>query len=156
MTLGAFPVTVNTPIQYCHFFVVAVVPSPVPVSEVILLHPLSPSIPTSCHTWDSFHTSTRQPDMAIPAYPPSFVPWGMIKQYQQNTKWEKATSGRLSPRPLTIGVNLVGVWIDEVNGHVKIMFCQEVILEWPFQRGRLILVESAHSVEEKINHLKLA
>lgn len=90
--LGAFTVTwtMNTPIQYCHFFVVAVVPSPVPASEIILLHPLSPSIPTSCHTRDSFHTWTRQPDMAIPAYSPSFVTWGMTKQYQQNTKWKKS------------------------------------------------------------------
>ena len=40
MILGAFTVTVTvtTPIQYCHFFVVAVVPSAVPASE-ILPHP---------------------------------------------------------------------------------------------------------------------
>ena len=94
MILGAFTVTVTvtTPIQYCHFFVVAVVPSAVPASEILLLHPLRPSIPTSCHTRDPFHTWTRQPDMAIPAYPPSFVTWGMIKTVPTKHKMKKSNT----------------------------------------------------------------
>ena len=48
---------------------------------------------------------------------------------ERKKKKKKKKTIIMSSLALTIGVYFVGVWINEVNGHIKIMFSQEVILE---------------------------